>query len=265
MRIVYANLGYARDIDGSFTKHVKRVHHHIFTPRDVQLRGLHFLKQTLRELQPDLSCFLEIDQGSLTNGFFDQFPLLCEAHHQTVRIDGKYSADKQFRRLSISRGKSSAFLATGQLPYTARYLQHGKKRLVYDIDLPGVRVLLAHCSLLGKVRERQLHQLADWASERDTPTIVIGDFNMFRGPRELAPLLKDGRFTYLNEALGPTFRLGPWRASLDPCLVSSDLASRCRVEIVDMPFSDHQMLMLDIGEPHELQTSLAKPDLARAG
>lgn len=166
-----------------------------------------------------------------------------------MRIDGKYSADRRFRRLSVSRGKSSAFLATGHLPFTARYLDDGKKRLVYDIDLPGVRVLLAHCSLLRRVRARQLEQLSQWAAERDTPTIVTGDFNMFGGARELEPLLRDGRFTYLNAGLGPTFRLGPWRASLDPCLVSGGLEQRCKVRIIDMPFSDHQMLVMDIDGP----------------
>ncbi|QOG05914.1 hypothetical protein IGS74_15270 [Aureimonas sp. OT7] len=246
LRIVYANLGYARDIDGSLKHHIGRAHHHIYTPRHAQLRALNFLKDKLRELQPDLSCFLEIDKGSVTNGFFDQFPVLCEDHHRTVRIDGKYSAGKRFRRLSVSRGKSSAFLATGDLPFTARYLDDGKKRLVYDIDLPGVRVLLAHCSLLRRVRHRQLEQLASWARERDTPTIITGDFNMFGGPQELAPLLADGRFTYLNGQMAPTFRLGPWKASLDPCIVSGDLMGRCRIEIIDMPFSDHQMLMIDV-------------------
>ena len=63
LRIVYANLGYARDIDGSLKHHIGRAHHHIYTPRQAQLRALNFLKDRLRELQPDLSCFLEIDQG----------------------------------------------------------------------------------------------------------------------------------------------------------------------------------------------------------
>ena len=120
------------------------------------------------------------------------------------------------------------------------------KRQVYDIDLPGVRVLLAHCSLLRRVRHRQLEQLASWARERETPTIITGDFNMFGGAQELTPLLADGRFTYLNGKMAPTFRLGPWKASLDPCIVSGDLMGRCRIEIIDMPFSDHQMLMIDV-------------------
>ena len=246
LRIVYANLGYSRDIDGSIGHHVRRLHHHFYTPRDAQLRSLHFVKETLRALRPDLSCFVEIDRGSLTNGFFDQLPELREAHHQTVQIDNKYGADRQYGRVSIARGKSNAFLATAPLDFTVRYLSDGKKRLVYDIDAGGVRVLVAHCSLRYQVRRRQFAELAAWVAERDEPTIVVGDFNTFRGPDELRPLLEVANLLHANASAGPTFRFGPYRAALDTCLVSASLERRCTVAVIDQPFSDHQMLQIDI-------------------
>lgn len=245
-RIVYANLGYSREIDGSIGHHVRRAHHHIYTPRDAQLRSLNFVKEALRGLKPDLSCFVEIDRGSLTNGFFDQLPVLREDHHTMVQIDSKYAQERKFRRFSISRGKSNAFLASTPLEFRARYLDFGKKRLVYDIDLAGLRVLVAHCSLLYRVRERQFEQLAEWTRESDGPTVVVGDFNIFRGGQELRPLLADKRFKHLNEAHGPTFRFGPYRANLDTCLVSTQIAERCALQLVALPFSDHDMLCIDI-------------------
>ncbi len=246
LRIVYANLGYSRDIDGSIRHHLRRVHHHVYTTQRVQLRSLHHVRDRLRALDPDLSCFAEIDRGSLTNGFFDQIGALTEAHHTTVRIDNKYSAERRFRRLSVSRGKSNAFLAARPLVYTARYLSAGKKRLVYDIEMEGVRVLMAHLSLRHHVRSVQLAELARWVEERDGPTVVIGDFNLFRGAGELRPLLASGRLVHANADAGPTFRFGPWRAALDICLLSRDLRERCRVAILDQPYSDHQMIQLDI-------------------
>lgn len=245
-RIVYSNLGYSREIDGSIAQHVRRAHHHLYTPRDAQVRSLTFVKEALRELKPDLSCFVEIDRGSLTNGFFDQLPVLREDHHTTVQIDSKYALERKFRRFSISRGKSNAFLATQPLQFKARYLDHGKKRLVYDIDLMGIRVLVAHCSLLHRVRALQFEQLAEWTREEDGPTVVVGDFNIFRGGRELRPLLHDLRFKHLNEMHGPTFRLGPYRANLDTCLVSSGIADHCRLEMISQPYSDHDMLCIDV-------------------
>lgn len=245
LRIVYANLGYARDIDGSIGHHVRHGHRHVFTTRRVQERTLGFVRERLRDLKPDLSCFVEIDRGSLTNGFFDQLPSLREEHHTTVRIDNKYGADKQFRRLSVSVGKSNAFLAARPLDYAARYLSAGKKRLVYDIEMAGVRVLVAHLSLRYRIRCIQIAELARWVDERQTPTVVVGDFNLFRGAGELEPLLRSG-LVHANAQSGPTFRLGPYRATLDTCLLSPQLREQADVEIIDQPFSDHQMIKVDI-------------------
>lgn len=246
LRVVYANLGYSREIDGSLGHHLARLHHHVYTPRSAQMRSLEFVREAMRRLEPDLSCFVEIDQGSLTNGYFDQFPVLRGDHHQFATIDNKYSATRKFRRLSVSRGKSNAFLATRPVTCTKRYLDFGKKRLVYDIDISGLRVLVVHCSLLRRVRERQFEQIAAWIAERDAPTMVIGDFNMFMGDRELAPLMKGEGLFHANKLSGPTFRFGPYRASLDTCLVSQSLAGKCAVEIIDQPFSDHQMFKIDV-------------------
>ncbi|WP_062235735.1 endonuclease/exonuclease/phosphatase family protein [Aureimonas sp. N4] len=265
LRIVYANLGYSRAIDGSLGHHVKRVHHHVFTTRNVQLRSLHHVRDRLRELRPDLSCFVEIDRGSLTNGFFDQSRALVEDHHTTVRIDNKYSAERKFRRLSVSRGKSNAFLACRPLTYVARYLSVGKKRLVYDLEMAGIRVLVAHLSLRYRVRCVQLAELARWVEERDGPSVVIGDFNLFRGSGELQPLLASGRMAHANADAGPTFRLGPYRATLDTCLISRDLMNHCELHILDQPFSDHQMIQLDIkGFERNEAPPLATPLLVSA-
>lgn len=250
VRIVYANLGYLREIDGSLAHHIRRAHHHVFTPRAAQLRSLSFVKNAMRELKPDLSCFVEIDQGSLTNGFFDQFPVLREDHHLVGTIDNKYSATRKYRRLSISRGKSNAFLASRNVDFTRRYLSFGKKRLVYDIDIEGIRVLVVHCALTRRTRALQYAEIARWIAERDMPTIVVGDFNAMSGDGELEPLLRGGHLVHANRLLGPTFRFGPWRASLDTCLVSAELETRCRIEILDQPFSDHKMFNIDVDTSH---------------
>lgn len=257
LRIVYANLGYSREIDGSLGHHLSRLHHHVYTPRAAQMRSLEFVRDTMRRLQPDLSCFVEIDQGSITNGYFDQFPVLCTDDHAFATIDNKYSGTKKFRRSPISRGKSNAFLATREVQFEKRYLAAGKKRLVYDIDISGLRVLVVHCSLIKRVRALQFLQIAEWIAEREVPTMLIGDFNMFSGDAELAPLLKSKSLVHANKLSGPTFRFGPYRASLDTCLVSSSLAERCSIEIIDQPFSDHQMFKIDITLDDEMQLAAA--------
>lgn len=214
LRIIYANLGYARAIDGSLGHHISRAHHHFFTPRAAQLRSLQFVKDAIHALKPDLGCFVEVDQGSLTNGYFNQFRLLAE-DQRFATIGNKYSATRKFRQISISRGKSNGFIASRPVEFVARYLDFGKKRLVYDIDIAGLRVLLVHCALLKRIRRKQFEQIAAWIAERDGPTMLVGDFNMFHGEGELAPLMQGGRLFHANRLSGPTFRFGPYRASLD--------------------------------------------------
>jgi len=262
IRILYGNLGYSRAIDGSLGHHVRRAHRHLFTTERVQRRALAHVRERLDALQPDLACFVEIDRGSFNNGFLDQVGLIADARHTTVRIDNKYGADRRFRRLSVSRGKSNAFLAARPVRHEARYLSSGKKRLVYDIEIEGVRVLVAHLSLRYRIRCLQIRELADWVAEDERPTVVVGDFNLFRGAQELQPLLASGRLVHANAASGPTFRLGPYRATLDTCLASRDLIARCRVTILDQPFSDHQMIQLDIeGIGGAAESSTAAPVL----
>ncbi|KQT86264.1 endonuclease/exonuclease/phosphatase family protein [Aurantimonas sp. Leaf443] len=247
-RIVYANLGYSRAIDGSLRHHVGRLHHHLYTPLSAQRQSLSYVRQRIEALDPDLCCLVEIDRGSPTNRYFDQFPELHGGSFGTARIDGKYGADTKLRRLSPSFGKSNAFFSRESVEASARYLAVGKKRLVYDIDLAGIRVLLVHFSLRYRVRTVQIAEVRTWLAEREGPTVVIGDFNAFRGPRELEPLLDGGTLFHANATAGPTFRLGPWRAALDTCLLSSDLKDRFSIEVIDQPFSDHQMLKIDIDD-----------------
>ena len=245
-RLLYANLGYARDIDGSIGHHVRRWHHHVYTPRAAQMRGLSHVRDVMEKHEPDLSCFVEIDQGSITNGFFDQMAELWDERHHSYSVDNKYAEGARHGRLSISRGKSNGFIASSPVSFTKRYFTHGAKRLVYDIVVEGVHVFLVHCSLKAAVRREQFAELRGWIDALDAPAVIIGDFNLLKGMGELQGLLNDRLLVPAFDDQLPTFRFGPWRACLDQCLVSPDLKRYCRAEVIDQPFSDHQMLLVDL-------------------
>lgn len=247
-RIVYANLGYLRAINGSIRHHLGRWHHHVYTPLRVQTESIAQLTATISRLDPDLCCLVEVDRGSITNRFYDQFPRLQGKTFVHAEAHGKYGLDRRPGRLALSHGKSNAFLAKRKVIARDRYLQDGKKKLVHEIRIDGVRILVVHLSLAFRVRSRQIAELADWIGEEEGPTILVGDFNVFRGERELLPLLKSGHLIYANRGLEPTFRLGPYRAALDTCLMSKTLAEQAKVSVVDQPYSDHQMLFIELAE-----------------
>jgi len=63
---------------------------------------------------------------------------------------------------------------------------------------------------------------------------------------ELAPLLETKAMKILNEDHLPTFTFHKYQKTLDGCLVSSGLAERARIKIIDQPFSDHKALLVEI-------------------
>ncbi|MDY8108402.1 endonuclease/exonuclease/phosphatase family protein [Fulvimarina sp. 2208YS6-2-32] len=249
-RIVYANLGYLRGIDGSFRQHVGRFWRHVYTPIKAQTTSISQLTAVVEELSPDLCCLVELDRGSITNRFFDQLPTIGGKLFPVSVAHGKYGTERILSPLHFSYGKSNAFLAKAPVEAADRYLTDGKKKLVYDIRMTGpttnLRILVVHLSLVVTERARQIEELAGWVAEEDASTIVVGDFNVFRGERELKPLLASGHLFHANRGMEPTFRFGPWRAALDTCLISEDLRSSACVTIVDQPYSDHQMLVMDV-------------------
>ncbi|RFC63095.1 hypothetical protein DYI37_14270 [Fulvimarina endophytica] len=251
-RIVYANLGYLRGIDGSIRQHVGRVWRHVYTPLAAQTESIAQLTAKVQELSPDLCCLVEIDRGSITNRFFDQLPTIGGDLFPVSGAHGKYGTERTLSPLHISYGKSNAFLAKRPLVATDRYLKDGKKKLVYDIRMEAgsldLRVLVVHLSLVESERALQIRELATWVAEQQASTIVVGDFNVFKGDAELRPLLASGHLYHANRGMEPTFRFGPWRAALDTCLISEDLREQASITIVDQPYSDHQMLVMDIAQ-----------------
>ncbi|EAU41177.1 hypothetical protein FP2506_12959 [Fulvimarina pelagi HTCC2506] len=253
-RIVYANLGYLRGIDGSIRQHVGRFWRHVYTPLAAQTESIAQLTAKIKEFSPDLCCLVELDRGSITNRFFDQLPTIGSELMPVSVAHGKYGMRRPLSPFHVSYGKSNAFLAKRPVTATDRYLRDGRKKLVYDIRLQtetlAVRVLVVHLSLVENERARQIRELSHWVAEDHTSTIVVGDFNAFRGESELRPLLASGHLYHANKGMEPTFRFGPWRAALDTCLISEDLRNHAKITIVDQPYSDHQMLVMDVGGSH---------------
>lgn len=244
LRIVCANVGYLRAIDGSFRQHVGRLHHHFSTPLSIQEECLRLLTERLEALDPDLCCLLEVDRGSITNRFFDQISKIATGLFEMTDARSKYGAGRRLHRLHHSLGKYSALFAKRSVAAKARYMLEGRKKLVFDVDLDGLRIIFVHLSLARRTRRRQIAELASWVEEGDLPTIVVGDFNIFRGEPELEPLLE--HLDYVNRGMTPSFRFGPYRAALDVCLASRSLRERIGIELIEQPYSDHRMLVIDI-------------------
>jgi endonuclease/exonuclease/phosphatase family metal-dependent hydrolase len=246
-RILLSNLGYARGINGCLSHHLLLAHRHFYCSEVVQKQVLGQLSALIAEEDPDICCFVEIDQGSANSANFNQLAALVNEKYTFFDIENKYGASSRWRLHGLTRGKSNAFMAKVPLDYEKLSFSHGTKRLVYKLHLPTeVTLFFAHFSLSRAVRVKQLQQLAQLLQSTPGEVVLMGDFNILTGFGELAPLTEGAGLRLLNREDEVTFRFHRRHLILDLCLCSPSLAERCHLRVIPQPFSDHAALLLDI-------------------
>ena len=247
MRILFSNLGYATGINGTLRQHVSKSFRHAFQTKAMQHRVLDQFSKIIEQMNPDLCCLVELDQGSLHSEYFNQIEALVSTKYPVYDIADKYGPDSHHSKLLFHKGKSNGFLAKTPQDFQHLYFKHGAKRLIYQIVLrPNLTLLFAHFSLQREVRAIQFVEMRALVSRTLGDVIVFGDFNTLTGLSELSPLLAGDFLQLLNAPDVPTFRFHRWSHILDLCLVSPTLATSCRLQVIDQPFSDHDALFLEI-------------------
>lgn len=243
--ILFSNIGYARGIDGSLQQHIGRVGRHFYCAVPVQEQVLAQLRAIMAAENPDLCCFVEIDSGSLHSARHNQLRALLNDEYRHHDIADKYGHNSLLGRLPLHAGKSNAFVARHDLPFSRLYFRHGTKRLIYRLALPdGIILYFAHFSLQKDVRVRQFEEVRGHILNETRPVILLADFNISQGFGELRPLLDDTGLVVLNREDEHTFTFHRRRQALDLCLCSKALAPRIDLRIVPQPFSDHHALLL---------------------
>lgn len=247
-KILFSNIGYARGIDGSLRQHVTRFGRNFYCALPVQEQVLSQVKDIIKAENPDICCFVEIDQGSIHSARFNQIRALMDDEYIHHDIADKYGERSLLGRMPLHRGKSNAFLSKQDLDYQKLYFSHGSKRLIYHLALPGdIDLFFAHFSLQKKTRARQMEEVRKLA-EGKPRVIILADFNIFGGFDELKPLLHDTDLQVLNREDEHTFQFHKTRKTLDLCICSKDLVPRTMLRVIPQPFSDHAALLLEIEE-----------------
>ena len=246
-RILLSNIGYARGIGGSAREHSRYFYRYLWCSPETQQAALAHLRQIIATEQPDVCCLIEIDQGSLNTAWLNQIRHLIDADYAYFDVENKYGRNSLLRHMAISGGKSNAFLAREPLEFEKRWMSAGVKRLVYRIRLrEDLHLIFAHFSLRHGRRRLQFQQLARLVAETEGEVIVMGDFNIFRGKQEIAPLLQETGLQLMDAEGAPTFRFSDREMILDLCLVSAGLRETAQVRVLEQPFSDHNALLLDV-------------------
>lgn len=247
LRILFSNLGYARGINGQLTSHARHVYRHVFNSASHQTTILNKLKTLITETDPDLCCFVEIDQGSFASSRHNQIIDLLDEPYVHFDISCKYGLRSLLRSFVFTQGKSNAFIAKRSFTHQRIYLNNGLKRLVYKVQIEKNLVLFfAHFSLRHFTRRKQFTEMVQLMRQEIGDVILLGDFNIMKGLQELGPFLDDPRFIMVNNASLPTFTLHKKRILLDLCIASRSLLPRLSLDILPQYFSDHDALLLHI-------------------
>lgn len=242
-KILLSNLGYLRDVDGTAASHLAKSWRHVYCPLSVQYRSLAALRTIISEHNPDLICLLEIDTGSLTSGGLNQFALLSH-DYPCHDVASKYDANSYLQRWSVTKGKSSAFLAKACHAFERIYFTSGTKRLVYRVEVSdSLAVFFTHLSLKEAVRRQQLRELKVLIEREARDVVVLGDFNILAGLGELDELTDGGRIRLMNDPTASTFQLFKKRYLLDVCLMSQNIGKNARVSVIPQSFSDHDAIL----------------------
>ncbi len=247
-KILMSNLGYMRGINGCLDHHIRYAHRSLYCPVNVQQACLEQLKNIIEIEQPDLCCFVEIEKGNAKR--WNQLSALVNENYAFYDIENKYGQASLLRKLPITSSKSNGFVARHKLEYEKIYFTHGTKRLMYKIHLPFATLFFSHFSLKAAVRQMQLLQTRKLIEETPGGVILLGDFNIHAGFKELTPLLQGQPLHVMNREEEPTFTLHKFRRTLDLCICSPDIAAKSSLRIIPQPFSDHAALLLSVSELH---------------
>ncbi len=246
-RVFFSNIGYARGIDGTLLQHVKGFHRNFYTSRYHQEKVLSQVRDVIDCCHPDLCCFVEVDQGSWSSAYLNHLDHITDDDYPYMDAADKYGNASYLNYVPFHKGKSNGFLSKHDIDFRHLYLPYGSKRLIYKLHLPNdIALYFLHFSLNRRTRAKQFSYMNCLIKQEKRPTIVMADFNIFAGFKELETLTRGTDLEIMNDEDHHTFLFYNRELALDLCLCSRGLAQKADLDIIDQPFSDHQALLLTL-------------------
>ncbi len=235
-RVLLMNVGYATGLDGSMRSYLLQWYRYLYTPQKIIRKVRQSIYSLLNRENPDLCCFVEIHRK---HGF------VPHPHAYTSHINNKYGRFSLLRYLPFFRDNCNGFFSHHQLKFQIRYFKNGSKKLIYDIDIGnGMSLFLVHFSLRRDIRRLQFRELK--VMLKDRPNVILcGDFNIFRGTRELHALAEACNLKIIN-AHAPTFPAVKPRKALDLFLCPKSLEHVHAQVMGDVQVSDHLPVLLEM-------------------
>ncbi len=208
-------------------------------------RNLGEIVEFIDSMNPDIVGLVEVDIGSFRTNQQNQARTLASRISHAPVFQSKYGSGSVADMLPILNKQGNALL-TNQVIQSRKfhYLNNGVKRLVIEIELEQVQIFLVHLSLRYRQRQEQLNDLYQLIDGARKPVIVAGDFNVFRGDRELDLFKAAAGLVSANPQGHPSHPSRAPKRQLDYILYSPGI-KMIRFEIPQVTFSDHVPLVCD--------------------
>jgi endonuclease/exonuclease/phosphatase family metal-dependent hydrolase len=236
MRVVLYNLQYGGGSD-------KAVSYLVPATRKRRLKNLEAIIEALRPLRPDVLGMIEVDAGSWRMAGIDMAQEMAKALDMP-HLDGDCKYPSPVDRIPlISYNVAALASRTPLLEPTSLELSVGFKRKVLRATTGGVTFIVAHLSLMGRSRRRQVEDLARFAREAEGPVVVMGDLNAVPGSPELDTLSAEGGLTRVP--LDETFPSWNPTKALDHFFVSEEVRV-VQASVPDLKLSDHLPISMDM-------------------
>ena len=196
-------------------------------------------------VNPDVIGLIEVDGGSFRSQKNNQAETIAwELQHDHI-YQSKYPATSVAHKLPLLRKQGNAILTNQEIvSQRFHYFREGVKRLVIELELADFTVFLVHLSIKFRHRQYQLQDLHNMVKDVNKPVIVAGDFNVFRGTRELQLFLAASGLKSANSHGQPSHPSRAPHRQLDYIFHSPEIQIT-DFEIPPVKFSDHTPLVCD--------------------
>ncbi len=244
MKVLFWNLGYAREFDGSSARFITHGHRVPSHPHTFQHRTLTQMAELVQAEAPDVFLCAEVSSGAFHNRSFDQYEYLkTTLNPENSEFFVKYGQER-LAALPFHKGNGNAAYTFVPSTITPLHLSRGSKTLVTKVEIGPVTCFGVHLSLLPTVRRTQLEELAQIVKQCEGDVVVGGDFNLFRGLRELLPFAKQTGLA-LALPLKPTFPSHRPRYLLDVFLYRFSTPRTVTASVLQSRLSDHLPVLFE--------------------
>jgi len=243
MRILLYNIEYENGIRGRYE--YLKLWRYFQSPKYQDEKIARFIANE----DPDVVALLEVDLGSVRTRFKDKSLF----YKKYFGFNGCAAAPKYpdknwpriLRKMPFFRKQGNALLARNN-PKAIRFhwLSEGAKRLLIEAELDNVTLFLAHLSLRRKTREKQMLEIGNIVSYAEKPVVLMGDFNTFRGEKELDDMLRASGLHKTYRVKYNSYPAVNPKKQFDYIFVSKGIKVNS-FRTLNWQFSDHLPLMMD--------------------